>query len=188
MVRNMTRKTFIISSLGGAGLVLTGGVLRNLPPQELAGKFTVDAVKEILGRFKEAPGSIKTVGAWSPNQVFTHCAQSIELSFTGFPEHKGDLFKAVLGKTAFSVFAARGRLSHNLAEQIPGLEEIPASSEPAVITTSIDRLIAAFEKLNTTNGPLKDHFAYGALSVEQNKMAHILHFYNHLEEFPEMTS
>ena len=179
----MTRKTFLASSIGGAGLLLTGGILRNLPSKELTGKLTIDAVQKQLEEFKQNPALIKTTGAWSAFQVFTHCAQSIELSFSGFPVHKGELFKAALGKTAFSVFAARGRLSHNLAEQIPGVPEIEASKDPEAISKSIDRLANAFTKLGTATEGFQEHFAYGPLTIPQQKMAHILHFYNHLEEF-----
>ena len=61
----MTRKTFLASSIGGAGLLLTGGILRNLPSKELTGKLTIDAVQKQLDAFKQKPALIKTTGAWS---------------------------------------------------------------------------------------------------------------------------
>ena len=36
--------------------------------------------------------------------------------------------------------------------------------------------------LNNIKGRLAPHFAYGELTKEQYRVAHILHVYNHLEE------
>ena len=178
----MTRRAFLISCLGGSGLVLTAGIFQNLPSKELKGRLSIDAVLKLCDSFKANPLAIETTGVWSANQIFAHCAQSIELSFSGFPVHKGELFKAVLGKTAFGFFAARGKLTHNLSEQIPGLDKVPSSNKASTIKDSIERLTSAFKKLGAASENLQEHFAYGPLSVRQHNMAHILHFYNHLDE------
>ena len=61
-----------------------------------------------------------TTGNWNLHQIFTHCAQSGEYSMLGYPEHKSDVFKQTIGSLAFSAFAAKGKMSHNLSEAIPG--------------------------------------------------------------------
>ena len=36
-------------------------------------------------------------GSWSLPQVFVHCAQSVELSLTGYPSPRGWLVRRVIG-------------------------------------------------------------------------------------------
>ncbi|MFY9514315.1 MAG: DUF1569 domain-containing protein, partial [Rubrivivax sp.] len=64
---------------------------------------------------------------WTLPQVLNHLAQSIEYSISGFPALKPAWFQATLGRTAFAVFDARGRMSHSLRAPIPGAPALVAT-------------------------------------------------------------
>jgi Protein of unknown function (DUF1569) len=67
-------------------------------------------------------------------QMLNHAAQSIDYSIDGFPELQSKLFRAVVGSVAFTVFQARGKMSHSLVEPIPGAPALDdkAPLEPAI--------------------------------------------------------
>ena len=119
--------------------------------------------------------------AWSWSQTLEHCAQSIEFSLQGFPAPKSALFQNTLGAAAFNVFALRGRMSHNLAEPIPGAPALDASTPDA--SAALARLRKAVQDFAAHAGPLQPHFAYGALSRAQYEQAHAMHLANHLSAF-----
>ena len=131
-----------------------------------------------LEALERAP-SVKTLGAWPLAAVLDHCAQSIEMSMDGFPQPKGALFQSTVGKAAFGVFRWRGKMSHGLAEPIPGAPALAAGADwrPAAL-----RLRRAIERFGAHTGPLKPHFAYGALSKADFAAAHRMHIVNHQDE------
>ena len=118
-------------------------------------------------------------GAWSPFRVFSHVAQSVEMSMSGYPAHKPALFKRTLGRTAFAVFRKRGAMHHALDEPIPGAPAIGADGD---VTAALERLRDALKAFEAHRGPLAPHFAYGELSHTQYTLAHVLHLNNHLAE------
>ena len=114
--------------------------------------------------------------SWSLSQLLQHLAQSVEYSMAGYPEMKNPVFRAVIGNTAFAVFNARGAMSHSLTEPIPGA---PALNPNTLVKDSMHRLIDALAAFEAWGGPLKPHFAYGALDKEQYTRAHLMHLANH---------
>ncbi|HXD41140.1 MAG TPA: DUF1569 domain-containing protein [Ramlibacter sp.] len=122
---------------------------------------------------------VAAIGAWPAGAVLEHLAQSIEMSMDGFPQSKGALFQSTAGGAAFAFFKWRGRMSHGLAEPIPGAPALGAGADwkPAAL-----RLRQAITRFNGHSGPLKPHFAYGALSKPDFALAHSLHIANHREE------
>lgn len=115
----------------------------------------------------------------------------------GFPIHKSELFKSLVGTSAFAAFASLGKMSHGLDEPIPGEANLnlfissefsgglqatqsdqDAISDDIAIEILLDRLVA-FEGYQ---GELKPHFAYGELTKAEYELAHILHVYNHFNE------
>jgi hypothetical protein len=121
----------------------------------------------------------KSTGAWNLAQVFNHAAQSVEYSLRGFPEMKPGLFRHTVGTLAFTVFDARGAMSHGLAEPIPGAPVLAAADplEPAIA-----RLLKSLDEFEAHQGPLAPHFAYGALDKAQFTRAHLMHLANHWQE------
>jgi len=113
---------------------------------------------------------------WTLPQTLVHCAQSIEYSLAGFPEMKSKAFQNTAGAAAFSVFAWRGRMSHDLTEQIPGAPSLDSDADMAV---SLERLRSAVDAFESTQQPLKPHFAYGSLDKSQYEIAHSMHLANH---------
>jgi hypothetical protein len=119
--------------------------------------------------------------AWNWQQTLEHCAQSIEYSLQGFPQMKSALFQTALGGPAFQVFAWRGRMSHDLAEPIPGAPALDAAAPDAVV--ALARLRSAVQSFTTHGGALQPHFAYGALDKARYDQAHAMHLANHLSFF-----
>ena len=137
-----------------------------------------DAMRE-LDRLKN-PQALPPATAWSWAQTLTHCAQSIEYSMAGFPAAKPRLFQLSVGAAAFSVFSRRGRMSHDLAEPIPGAPLLDASTDSAA---AVARLRQAVQGFQTWQGPLRPHFAYGNLSKPEFERAHAMHLANHFSAF-----
>jgi hypothetical protein len=122
---------------------------------------------------------VANLGEWDLSQILTHCAQSVEYSMSGFPEHKSTFFKETVGQLAFSVFSARGSMNHALNEPIPGA---PALTSAENMHVGLDRLKIALVAFQQYEGTLEPHFAYGALSIRDYEIAHVMHLYNHLLE------
>lgn len=139
---------------------------------------SLDDAMRWLDRIERA-ASVKTVGAWPLGAVLEHLAQSIEMSMDGYPQARSALFQSTAGAAAFAWFKWRGRMNHDLAESIPGAPALAAGADwrPAAI-----RLRAAITRFNAYNGPLKPHFAYGALSKPEFALAHNMHIANHQDE------
>lgn len=134
------------------------------------------ALKTLAALKRDAP---RMTGAWDLAQVLHHAAQSVEYSLQGFPAPKPAWFRATVGPAAFSVFSARGRMSHALDEPIPGAPDI-AGGQP--IEPAIERAIAALQAFEAHTGPLAPHFAYGALDKPSYARAHLMHLANHWQE------
>ncbi len=172
----MKRRTSIkLLALGG--VAAAGGHYWLNKPRDHA-SLGIDTALE---RLNQLDGSVlQASGAWDVSRTFNHLAQSIEFSMTGFPELKSPMFRNTVGPLAFSVFQARGKMSHNLAEPIPG-EDLQAASTDAA--ASLQRLKTALQSFDSFSQPLQPHFAYGTLQKEDYAIAHVMHINNHLEEF-----
>jgi len=118
-------------------------------------------------------------GKWDPVVVFNHCAQSVEYSMSQFPEHKSSLFKNTVGKLAFSVFTAKGKMTHGLSEPIPGAPLIKTNKNIEQALARLKQSLIAFDKYQGSFAP---HFAYGELTKREYELAHIMHLNNHLNE------
>lgn len=139
-----------------------------------------DAMREVE-RLSAAPvRPLDPATAWNWQQTLEHCAQSIEYSMTGFPLMKPVLFQRTVGAAAFAVFSWRGRMSHDLAEPIPGAPAIDRAADQARALARLQAAVAAFA---TWSGPLQPHFAYGPLDKAAYERAHALHIANHLTAF-----
>lgn len=131
-----------------------------------------------LDRLEKA-SSVKAVGAWPMGAVLEHLAQSIEMSMDGFPQPRSPLFQNTAGNAAFAFFKWRGRMSHGLAEPIPGAPSLGAGANWSHAAV---RLRQAITRFNAYNGALKPHFAYGPLSKAEFSLAHNMHIANHQDE------
>ncbi|WP_414830424.1 DUF1569 domain-containing protein [Alteromonas sp. H39] len=171
----MNRRRFLIT--GGAGLAFAGiGTLTWTYIPGSARPLTTDAAMQTLSVLAENVVGIN--GEWNLPQVLVHCAQSIEYSLSGYPEHRSDTFKQTAGALAFTAFAAKGRMHHSLNEKIPGAPEIDVTTR---LQPAIARLASAFATFEQHTGELHEHFAYGKLTKADYEIAHVMHFYNHLD-------
>ena len=121
--------------------------------------------------------AIGSTGDWGLGRTFSHLAQGVEFSITGYPLQKPRLFQVTAGKLAFAVFNMRGQMRHGLDQIIPG--EVVAEVTP---NEGLSRLWTSLEAFRGFDGPLRPHFAFGHLNKDRFAKAHLLHIDNHLEE------
>jgi hypothetical protein len=155
-------------------IALTGGAAMADSPKVQS----LDEALRWLDRVEKSPGA-RTVGAWPLLSVLEHLSQSVEMSMDGFPEPRSALFQNTAGAAAFAFFKWRGRMSHGLAEPIPGA---PALSAQGDWRPGVQRLRTAINRFNSHQGALKPHFAYGALDKADFALAHAFHVANHQDE------
>lgn len=122
-------------------------------------------------------GTIESSGDWGLGRTFSHLAQGVEFSITGYPEELPRLIQMTAGKFAFTLFKFRGRMSHTLDAEIPG--ELIADVTAA---DGVDRLCRALEEFRDHDGGRRPHYAYGPLAKDQFALAHLLHIEDHLQE------
>jgi len=174
----MKRRQFIKSSITGCGIIIgLGATTFVLIDDNNKDNLTIDIALKKLDALSNK--TLMNWGEWSPYQIFTHCAQSIEFSMSEFPEHKSSLFKNTVGRLAFSAFSSKGKMTHSLSEPIPSAPKLTQRIDYIV---ALDRLKKAFIDFKSHQGKLAPHFAYGKLSKEDYEKAHVMHLYNHLQE------
>jgi len=174
------RKLIVSTAAAGTAIAAASSAGGQTPADDRQLKFAslADASAELAG-LAQAEALI-SAAAWSWPQTLEHCAQSIEYSLDGFPEPKSKLFQRTAGMAAFSFFAWRGRMSHGLAEPIPGAPALSAAGDSAI---ALARLRAAILRFEQWTGPLQPHFAYGALDKREYELAHAMHLANHFSAF-----
>ncbi len=121
--------------------------------------------------------AIQSSGDWGLGRMFSHFAQGVEFSMSGYPEEKPRLFQMTAGKLAFTIFKLRGRMSHGLDEPIPGEVIGDVSAEEG-----LQRLWLSLDQFRKFDGALRPHFAFGPLPKEHFAVAHLMHIENHLEQ------
>lgn len=169
----MKRRHLVLGVAGTA--TAAGGVWFSVAPS--GAPLTIAETLKVLQRMRQS--SPDTVGAWSLYQVLVHCAQSVEYSMTGFPEHKPEAFKSTVGSVAFWAFNEKGKMTHGLDEAIPGAPGIERNGD---LEAAYARFIKSLSDFQVFSGRLKPHFAYGDLTKQEYEAAHVMHFNNHLQE------
>lgn len=175
----MNRRRFV--TLTGVSLVTATTALRPVAAKAATAAksgLTIADALQTLDLLEQA--QIKLSGRWNLYQVYTHLAQSVEYSMTGYPEQKSWLFQNTVGSLAFAVFSGKGSMNHGLDEAIPGAPPLPAEGDPRL---ALDRLRQALLAFDAYEEPLQPHFAYGELSKAEYEQAHVMHLNNHLDQF-----
>lgn len=178
MPARVSRRIFIKAAIGAtaasSSLILSGcgedyAVDRKLEFASLSAALA--EAEKLASRAITESGSL-----WTLPQTLVHCAQSIEYSMSGFPQMKSELFQDTAGAAAFSFFAWRGRMSHDLTEAIPGAPPLTPETGIAQAMTRLRNSVANFELWRE---PLRPHFAYGQLDKPDYEIAHAMHLANH---------
>lgn len=179
----MQRRRLLKIALGGSALAVVGAG---------AGAFWLHGDAAPIATFPDIAAArawIETIASdpaahsttdWSLPQVFEHAAQSIEYSLDGYPAMHSALFRASVGPLAYSVFARRGRMSHNTIEPIPGAPALIAT-DTSLAAHRLMRALQRFESHPPT-AALAPHFAYGALDRNVYRSAHLMHLADHARE------
>ncbi len=165
----MRRREFLLTTAGLAA----GQAMADQPKVQ-----SLDGALRWLDRLDRSL-TARATGAWPLGAVLEHMAQSMEMSMEGFPQPKSAAFQATAGAAAFAFFKWRGQMSHSLSEPIPGA---PALAAGAAWRPAAQRLRTAIGRFAAHQGPLKPHFAYGALGKADFALAHTLHIANHQDE------
>lgn len=176
------RRALLIAATGAATTLVAGsmaGCQANAKDDRQLRFPSLAAAEEELARLSQAK-ELASSAAWSWAQTLAHCAQSIEFSMSGFPQSKSALFQRTVGSAALGVFSWRGRMTHDLAEPIPGAPALEAAADPV---QALARLRSAILAFRAWSGPLRPHFAYGALDKKDYELAHAMHLANHLSAF-----
>lgn len=181
-----SRRSVVISAIWlPPAMALTGlcGCQSGSPADRQLSFTSLTDAEEELSRLASAK-ELSSGATWTWAQTLEHCAQSIEYSMGGFPALKSKLFQYTVGSAALSVFSWRGRMTHDLAEPIPGAPSLAIGSVPEV---ALARLRASIANFRNWSKPLQPHFAYGALDKKAYELAHAMHLANHLSQFKTIT-
>ena len=174
--RSMLRRVGLVVGVGALAAPVLVSVVHPAPLN--SERFaSVSAALKTLEQLQTQ--AVRMGGAWDMAHVLHHAAQSIEFSISGFPESKPAWFRATLGAYAFSLFNARGQMTHKLSEPIPGAPDI-AQGQP--LAPAIDHIAGALQTFERHAGALMPHFAYGTLGKSDYTRAHLMHLANHWVE------
>jgi hypothetical protein len=174
--RSAVRKVGLVVGVGALAAPVLVSTVR--PAPLAAERFaSIDAAVQTLAQLKTA--APRLTGAWDLAHVLHHAAQSVEYSMSGFPALKPAWFRATVGSYAFALFNARGAMSHDLADPIPGA---PAIAQGQPLAPAIERASAALRAFDAYAGALQPHFAYGTLDKSDYARAHLMHLANHWTE------
>jgi len=113
--------------------------------------------------------------------VLAHCAQSIDLSMTRFPQHKSRLFQTTVGTIAKKRFLSKGAMSHDLTAPIPGAPPLTIAD----VDVGRTRLLDAIARFEEFGGTTARHFAYGDVTKAEYDALHAMHIANHLLSWPK---
>jgi hypothetical protein len=175
-----SRRQLLAWPVGAVALAVSGCGAAATTDRQLRFVSLAEALRE-RARLAQ-PRALEPATAWTWSQTLVHCAQSIEYSMAGFPEARSALFQRTVGAAAFHVFAWRGRMTHDLGEPIPGAAPLPPGQDVAAAVERLERAVQAFD---AWQGPLKPHFAYGALDKAAYDQAHAMHLANHFSAFDQ---
>lgn len=134
-------------------------------------------VEAELSRLEKAE-RVELDGPWGIGKALAHCAQSIECSVRGYPEHKPAAFKWTVGRLALWTFLRRGSMSHDLSAPVPGA---PEPSDDLSLHDGIALLRAAIQTFESHRGEYAPHLAFGTLSKGQYEQFHAMHLADHLK-------
>ena len=176
--RRLMLASLVILPATGLAVSVAGCQEAGMQDRQLIFRSLADATQELAALSRAEPLSSAT--AWNWAQTLTHGAQSIEYSMTGYPQARSALFQRTVGTVAFAVFAWRGRMTHDLGEAIPGAPTLDAAAAVELARARLSKAIADF---TVWTGPLRPHFAYGALDKGQYAHAHAMHLANHFSGF-----
>lgn len=170
-----------MSSAGVATALATAGLAgcQSAPGDRELTFTSFAAAEEEIARLMAAK-ELVSEAQWSLAQTLAHCAQSIEYSMIGYPQPKSKFFQSTAGAAAFEAFSWRGRMTHDLAEPIPGAPELEAGLEPVA---ALERLQTAVQSFQQWRGLMRPHFAYGDLGKKEYELVHSMHLANHLSFF-----
>ena len=164
----MRRRTLVVAAAAAPLAACSAAEVKTLP-----------TVAAAMAAIEGLARGHRHTGAWTLAQMLNHAAQSIDYSIDGFPELRSALFRNAVGRVAFAVFQARGKMGHTLNEPIPGA---PALDVQAPLEPAIARALAALRRFEAHTGALAPHFAYGELDKAQYTRAHLMHLANHWSE------
>lgn len=175
--RQFIKVTVTTGVVIGVGIGVTGAGYFALSGEGNDGPLTLEVAIKQLDNLSGK--TLSSSGDWDPAQIFNHCAQSVEMSMSGYAEHKSQWFKNTAGQLAFSLFSLKGSMLHGLSDPIPGAPLLPPLQP---VQSALARLRTSLIDFSQYNGEPAAHFAYGQLSKQQYILAHVMHLNNHFQQ------
>ncbi len=127
----------------------------------------------------EAASSVRTSAGFDPGVALAHCAQSLDMQCTGYPEMKPTAIRRTVGVLVRNRFVAKGTMSHGVGEPIPGAPPLGEVS----VEEGIARLRAAMENFTNHRTGMAEHFVYGTVDKITAEMLQSMHVANHADNF-----
>jgi len=163
------------------GLLTLPLLLAAMPARAAELRFaSLAEARAALGNWQQGGGNPQA-GPVTLHQLLHHCAQSLEYGLSGFPELKPAWFRSTVGPLAAQVFLRRGKLSHDLADPIPGAPAIPNNGDMAAAFARLYVGIDAFELAVKSGTILMPHFAYGNVAPADYARLQAFHIAQHME-------
>jgi len=126
----------------------------------------------------EAAAAVTSPSGFSPGVALAHCAQSLEMQCTGYPSMKPTLLRRTVGVMVRNRFIAKGAMSHEVNQPIPGAPQLgEVSAEEGVA-----RLRTAMQSFKDHRGGLAEHFVFGQVDKITAEMLQSMHIANHADQ------
>ena len=135
-----------------------------------------DDVNEWLDRV-EASTSVSVSSGFAPGVALAHCAQSIELQCSGYPELKPAAIRRTVGVLVKNRFVAKGSMSHGTDAPIPGAAPLGEVS----VEQGVARLRGAIDSFRNHHKGMAEHFVYGRVDKITAEMLQAMHIANHAD-------
>lgn len=140
---------------------------------------SIDDCMAEVHRIMEADrsGRLRAMGNWTPGQVLSHVAAWIEYAYEGFPVKPAPFFVRWIIRLRRKRILEHG-MPHGV--RIPGLKEGTTGMDDVPVQQAAQRLLAALQRLGSTESANYDSPAFGYLSDADRIRLNLRHAELHL--------
>lgn len=122
-------------------------------------------------------GVLRAHGAWTPGQVMAHVASWIEYAYEGFPIGRPPFFVRWMLRLRLRTMLDAGMPR---GVRIPGVSDGTTGIDDMETAAAADRLLAALERLHSSEHAPHDSPAFGPMSHEDRIKVNLRHAELHL--------
>ncbi len=145
-------------------------------------KLRFDTIDEALAEMDrivaaEGDGRLRSLGNWTPGQVFGHVAAWIEYGYGGYPLKRPPWFVRLFLRMQLKKYLRQGMPQ---GVKIPQVENGTYGIEPMSTSDGAERLRRAFQRLQRGELAKFDSPAFGPISHEDRIQLNLRHAESHL--------